>query len=155
MRRLHRVIFIFSICIPFLACEWPEGPAEDLDKQIRVPFTVGSFGADTTGWFTRAQIYKFSKLNYVNVDSITFVAYMRGGTDGETYGIARLYNLTDSVFIENSLIQTASLQRVWVESGNLYDYLPEKEIDLTIHFKKSGKEGGVSMCCEYLFIYRQ
>jgi hypothetical protein len=132
----------------------PAGPSSEQDKQIRLPFTGGSWGADTTGWITSAQIYRFSILNYVNVDSLTFVAKMVGGTNGETYAMARLYNLTDSVFIENSLIQTTSPQWIWVESGNLYDNMPEKEIDLAIHLQES-KEGDVAMCCEYLYVYRQ
>ncbi len=125
------------------------------DKQISLPL---NYSANTTSTIpvTGGELIKFSKRNYTNVDSIIFVAnpYV---ADITNTAILDLYNITDNVPISNSRITTNSLSsdRVFLQTGNVYNAIPDKEITLGISLK-SGNNGmfAASGSC-YLILYRK
>ncbi|MFC1483999.1 collagen-like protein [Candidatus Neomarinimicrobiota bacterium] len=142
----------------------PEGPAgtgQDQDKLLRIPFSgVGIFNADTTTSISSAEIYRFSKLDYVDVDSITFVTklwlnYSYADVTEGAVATARIYNLTDSTFVEHSVVQSSSIEEVWVESGDIYPYLPEEEINLAISLRTSISMVHAHNRYSHLYVYRR
>jgi hypothetical protein len=141
--------------------EGPPGTGQEQDKLLRIPFSGVGFGnSDTTASISSADIYRFSKLDYVDVDSIKFVTklYLYYGYSSVTEGAmaeVQLYNRTDSVLIENSLIQSTSTDPIWLESGDIYPYMPDDRIDLTIWIRSSIKEVRADCRDPYLYIYRR
>jgi hypothetical protein len=139
--------------------EGPMGPAgQDAysDSQIRLPMLSGGNTTSEDGVLISG-IIKFDKRNYEGVDSIIFIAYPYSGNINN-YCMVELYNFTDSVVIENSLLKSnqPGNSQVYQETGNLYNYLPDKEIDLGISIK-SEHEGSFSgiINYSYLFLYRR
>jgi hypothetical protein len=96
----------------------------------------------------------FCKLDYDNVDSIIFVPSMHTNDPG-TKCIVELYNKTDGISIENSLIESNMPGYNFHYSRNIYDYLPSNRIDLGIRIK-SEHDGVVvyTGIVSYLYIYR-
>jgi len=72
--------------------------------------------------------------------------------------IAELYDQTNDVVIENSTVSTISLTATHIESGNIYDDLPEAEIDLSIQIRSDNPDtdatGTVLTGKSYLMLYR-
>ncbi len=152
------------------ACEGPVGPQGETgaageqgdpglpgssDKQIRLGFEMtGGFGISSdTARVIGPSVYitNFDKRNYAGVDSIVFSALLT--PDDSTYfAHVELYNVTDGVPIANSDISTNSYQ--WVESGNIYDDLPDKAIDLSFQIRLSSYGGHGSLRRAVLFLYR-
>lgn len=152
------------------ACEGPVGPQGQTgtageqgdpglpgssDKQIRLGFEMtGGFGISSdTARIIGPSVYitNFDKRNYVGVDSIVFSALLY--PDDSTYlAHVELYNVTDGIPITNSDISTNTYE--WVESGNIYDDLPDKEIDLTFQVRLSTYGGHGSLRRAELFLYR-
>lgn len=125
------------------------------DKQIFLPIpNAGSNTSSSTPVITGSLI-KFNKDNYAGVDSIIFVAdpYV---ADVSNTSIVELYNITDGEIITNSKLSSSSLfnQRSFIQTGNLYNNLPGKEIIIGIR-QYSAKEGFFAASgSSYLFLYR-
>jgi len=126
-----------------------------MDKQI---FLSLGFSGNTTSTtpISGGELIKFSKKNYPGVDSIIFVAnpYV---ADITNTSIVELFNVTDNVPINNGKITTSRLYdaQAFLQTGNVYNQLPDKEITLGIRFSSgtSGKFAATGSC--FLILYRR
>lgn len=125
------------------------------DKQI---FLSINFSANSTSTvpIIGGQLLKFSKKNYPGVDSIILVAnpYVDDVTNTSN---VELYNITDNLPINNSKITTSNLfsATTFLQTGNVFGQLPDKEITLGIRFS-SGTDGKfASSGSSFLILYRK
>ncbi len=143
----------------------PQGPAGQngqngqdgsSDKQIRLVIEP-YISTSTTAGMKYMGLIKFDKRNYAGVDSIIFVSNVYSG-NVSSHGIVELYNFTDSVVINHSLLQSNQPQSPasYVQTGNIYSDLPEKEVDLGIWVRSetAGIIGGTYLS-SHLFLYRK
>jgi len=72
-----------------------------------------------------------NKNNYQGLDSIIFMARMYTSYTRSACRL-NLYNLNDSVIIENSTLLSISENPEWVKSENLIDFFPGGSFDLTV-----------------------
>ena len=129
------------------------------DEQIRLiayaHSGTGSFGNfGTTSGFFIGDIINFNKQNYIGVDSAVFVANIRAG-NSTTLGYAELYDETNGQVISNSIVSTTNTNFTTLESGNLFDNLPDGTVNLTIQVRS--ETSGVTTSINgknYLFLYR-
>lgn len=124
------------------------------DNQIFIP--IDGAGSNTTSItpVITGSLLKFSKTNFVGVDSIIFVAgpYV---SDPSNSSIVNLYNITDGQVISGSTLSSNSTAiNTFIQTGNLYNNLPDKEITLGISQSSlnDGFFAGSGSC--YLFLYR-
>lgn len=121
---------------------------EESIKQYKIDILNGTgslIGSGATGvrTFETSSVYKgFNVGNYLDCKSITFIGSITANIDPEnlTYSdtcYLELYNITDNSIITNSTIFTTSMTPVWVESENILDYFPNKDIDITVRLRKS------------------
>jgi hypothetical protein len=117
---------------------------KDLDKEIKMDFPILGIGSnvafpDFTSLPAYTYLIDFDKRDYPKVDSITFNMYVitQKPTDS---AVVRLFNVTDSVAIENSTISASSPGwDPWlVHTNNIYRSLPDKRIILAIQGKGVG-----------------
>lgn len=128
------------------------------DKQVRLEVGEPNISTNSTDWFNTPyqtfRLIKFNKLNYINVDSITFVPSMYTA-DVTNKVFIQLYNWTDNIEIGNSQLASNTNDYIFKESRNLYDQLPNKEIILGIRLKSESSNYLVSTGIRsYLFIYK-
>lgn len=129
------------------------------DKQIRIRFGGLDIATDSDEWtktrYETLTLIKFNKNDYPGVDSIIFTPSAYSNASGINCYI-QLYNLTDNVPIENSTVQSDVYDYIFIDSGNIYDYLPDKEIDLAIRIKSERRGTIVSTgVINYLFMFRR
>ncbi len=130
------------------------GQSSTLDKQIILPI---NFSANVSNLqpVIGGELIKFNKQNYTGVDSIILVGNPYVGKSINTAKV-ELYNLTDDIVIPSSLLSTNKLynERNFIETGNLYTSLPNKEINLGIRLQTSlDGEFAASGSC-FLILYR-
>ncbi len=147
-------ICIFLVAIFIISCETPIEP----DKQIRLEFGK-KIGTSSTDWELlpdeSAQLIKFNKNNYPGADSITFAASMYN-EEPHSKCFVQLYNVTDSIAIGNTTLESYEDYYVIKETGNIFDYLPDKEINLAIRIKSNSVDNYVAIGDRsYIFIYRE
>lgn len=128
------------------------------DKWIRFVIAHYHIGTSSEEWYLSADpTYNFPDFNknyFQNVDSIIFVPSLNT-IDPYTKCIVELYNITDQVPIQNSLVESYSQGWNFSYSKNIYDYLPDKKIDLGMRIR-SEKEGNFvsTGMVSYLYIYK-
>lgn len=143
----------------YLCLPWADGQVlSGTDKQVRLEIGESNVGTNSTDWsstpFQTYRLIKFNKLNYINVDSITFVPSMYT-TDVTNKVFVQLYNWTDNIEIGKSELTSNTNDWIFKESKNLYDQLPNKEIILGIRLKSESSDYTVSTGIRsYLFIYK-
>jgi hypothetical protein len=125
------------------------------DKQIVLPLG-GSKSIGQIPGIGQDPIIKFKKSNYGGVDSIVFIAvpYV---SDPYFQAVVDLYNVTDDSVVAGSEIVSNQLLNVngFVQTGNIYNQLPDKEITLVTR-TRSTREGGYAGCYyAYLVLYRK
>ena len=128
------------------------------DKQTRLEIGESNNSTSSTDWYSASfqtyRLIKFNKLNYSNVDSITFVPSLYT-SDITNKVYVELYNWTDNVEINNTHMSSNTKDWIFKESVNIYDQLPNKEITLGIRFKSENSSFYVSTGIRsYLFIYK-
>lgn len=128
------------------------------DKQVRIDVGESNVGTNSTDWyntpFKTYRLIKFNKLNYTNIDSITFVGSLYT-PDVSNKVYVQLYNWTDNVEIGNSILISNVDDWIFKESRNLYNQLPDKEIILGIRVKSEYSNYSVSTGIRsYIFIYK-
>jgi hypothetical protein len=160
------LIILFAFLLA--ACEGPigtngkdgvDGKDGDYDKQIRLEFTTIS-AYDTREWTITPgymHITNFNKSYYNGVDSIIFCASIHHHgdiTDTDTMYID-LYNITDNVEISNTILSSTNYYKVsnWVHTVNIYNSLPDKEIELAIRTKMNKTK--TMIVDAVLFLYRK
>lgn len=164
MRTYIKLLGLFFLLV---ACEKEENTTNiELDKQINfnlslptaIPYGRNYLYYDSL-WSDPYRFYgcclkNFNKSNYVDIESIVIcVPIYISSFDTKCY--VDLFNLTDSVSIEDSQIETNSLSIIYVTSSNLIEKMPNRTIDLALRIRsdKSGFGVGVSQN-SYLFLNR-
>jgi hypothetical protein len=164
--RLQNFLFKSLIVIIFFSCEnevsSPRidrlGSLTNGDKQERLEIGESNVYTSSTDWFSTPfesyRLIKFNKLNYSNVDAITFVpSLFTSSASNKVY--VELYNWTDQVPIINSQVISITPDYIFKESENIYDHLPAKEITLGIRLKSESSDFFVGTGIRsYLFIYK-
>ncbi|MES1219095.1 MAG: hypothetical protein ABUT20_26555 [Bacteroidota bacterium] len=131
------------------------GADGQMDKLV-IFYLEGGYGA--TG--TTPQVYttngiKFNINNYPGIDSAIFVVrHAESLNNGNTINF-KLFNLTDNVAFNNSLLSTNSLATVDLQSGNILHDLPNKQIDLGLQLYNDTPTGAGDAAWFYLFLYRK
>ncbi len=152
---LLTVIFFLSIigCNHFVGPQGEQGP---YDKQVRLEIKINSRGFQDTTWQGENYqgLMKFNVDHFIGVDSVVFICELCTKED-TTKCMARLFNSTDNTPIFSSYIETYSTEYEWVESGNIFQELPKKEITLTIQVKSSNMGSDVTQGWAYLILYRK
>lgn len=125
------------------------------DKLIVLPLG-GSKSISQIPALGQDPIIKFNKNNFLGLDSIVFIAvpYV---SDPSFQAVVDLYNVTDDVSITGSEIVSNQTLNVngFVQTGNLYDQFPGKEITLVTR-TRSTKEGAYAGCYyAYLVLFRK
>jgi hypothetical protein len=116
---------------------------KDLDKEARIGFPLFGLGlsvgyTDFRIFESYTQIYEFDKRDYPR-DSITLNAILNIQRPWDS-AVVRLYNITDSVPIENSTIYgtyNSQNQPTLVHSNNIAKSLPDKKITLALQARGS------------------
>ena len=126
------------------------------DEQIRlIIFNSGTNNSGTSTTRQLGDLINFDKRNWVGVDSIVFIPRIFSSSATNT-AFAELYDLTNGAVISNSTVSTTSTTATNLESINIYDDLPESEIDLTIQIQ-SEDPGNTALLNgkSYLMLYRK
>jgi len=136
----------------------PPGQDCACDKQVRLPFGWGAgyYTNDTTEWIQSDISYtlnKFDVQNYTNVTSVIFSALL-DTADSKSNCYVELYNLTDDAPIPNSQIETKSETTIWVDSPNLIDSFPDKEIELAVRVRSETQGVSVSVLNPQIYLYK-
>ena len=159
MARISLLYVPFILCLTscFIACD--SGIDGNTDRQVRLRFDFGADGyswRDTTWFTTRPSSYliHFDKRNYGNVDSIVLSVALQAH-DSATSSIVELYNITDDIPIVGSQLSVKGAETVWVESPNLYPFLPDKDITLALRMKSSVTNNRASLNRAVLLLYRE
>jgi len=159
--------FYFTFMIGCKGDAGPIGPAGsngnngndgNSDKQIQLLFG-GDFGTDLSQWlispYSTYNLIKFNKQYYVGVDSIVFTCSLKND-DPTNKVYAELFNLTDSLSISNSQIEANKVNYDYIDSKNIYNSLPNKEITLAIRIRTEKNGVWVSTGkTSFLFLYRK
>lgn len=132
----------------------------NLDKQIQLYFFAGQGVQTTTPTIVAGRTYKFNKHNYVGVDSIVFMTNPNTAGDTSNYSIVSLYDITDSVPIAGStLSNNVHNPNIFVQTGNIYKSLPDKEITLGVTIRSKNDVTGSNQVAQvsdaYLFLFRK
>ena len=128
------------------------------DKLVRLVISYHGITTTSANWdlisSTTHRLSDFNRDDYGLVDSIIFGPPIYTENSNNTC-IVELYNLTDGVPIQNSMIETNNTEAQYHYSTNIYEYLPSKRIDLGIRIR-SEIEGQRVFVGEisYLYIYR-
>ena len=134
------------------------------DEQIRLNFHIlqNTGTTSSTSGYLFGDLPNFNKNFWQGVDSITFAAKIGyrdipGVSITTTY--AEVFDVTNNIIIPNSLISTDEpwdvVNTQFHYSNNMFDYLPNEEIDLSI-LLRTGTQGNEVYLIDppYLFLYR-
>lgn len=133
-----------------------------IDEQIRLSFGNHFLFNSSVDWIISnnetEHLLKFNKLNYTNVDSIV-VATRLATTNSGVKCFSELFNITENTSIPNTQLESTVLNTEpfeYVFSDNIYDDLPDGEIDLGLRIR-SELEGTtiIGGFPTYIFIYRK
>ena len=143
-----------EISVTRFICDGIDG---GFDLQIRL-IILGygdSTGASTSSIRQIGKLIDFDKRNWIGVDSIVFTPSMYSETNNLAF--AELYDLTNDEVIANSTVSTTSTAVTHVKSVNIYDDLPEEEVDLTIQIRAENSDPNTRVDMtgkSYLILYR-
>jgi len=129
------------------------------DIQIRLSLltilganTYGNGGA-SSGFFIGI-LEKFNKNYWPGVDSIVFVTNLLTANN-VSLASADLYNSSDHSVIINSTVSTYNTSSTKLISENIFNDLPDKEIDLTIQLRSENSQYQAMLTGKsYLLLYR-
>lgn len=144
-----------EITVTRFICDGIDG---GFDEQIRLVIYSSKGGACTCGANRfEGDLIDFDKRNWVGVDSIIFIPSMYADL-AEFPAFAELYDQTNNQVIANSTVSTSSTRATHVKSINIYDNLPEEEVDLSIQIRTENPNinatGTVLTGKSYLMLYR-
>ena len=128
-----------------ISCDKDDNDIElQLDKQISFQLFFSQAWGDTI-WTNPYDRYdhclkNFKKSNYPDINSIIISVPMCSYTTNAICYVD-LFNLTDSVSIENSQLETNTYGMIYIESPNIIDEIPNKTIDLALRIKSSEYAG--------------
>jgi hypothetical protein len=136
-----------------------KGQDGNYDKEIRIPFPAVTHGTWDTTWYIQRHAYSlfdFNIENYFGLDSVIFsVATEMQNVDDTCF--VRLFNYTDSVVINSSFMWSTNEELTRIRSGNIFNELPKKNIDIALSIRGHIPEYGnmVSAKFPYLILYRK
>ncbi len=162
-----RLISSTLVSLLVLSCEGPQGGVGptgptglqgvpgDSDKQLRFELSANFANSSITP-FMHPEVWslmKFNVHNYTAVDSVVLFALVESDNSSVNC-IVDLYNWTDDEIIPGSEIMSNSTTLTWINSGNLFNELPNKEISLALRIRS--ETGSVLVYCgdATLFLYR-
>jgi len=134
-------------------CNGADGISID-QVRFQLVSLVGLGSSSTTGDLSPPWMYlkKFKKSDFSLMQSAIFSAHI--STENSTSAsicTVDLFNLTDNVAISGSEVTTNSTARVWVNSGNFMNNIPDKEIDVAIRLR-TNSAGGFANCIQAYLI---
>jgi hypothetical protein len=144
-----------EISVERFVCNGIDGGFDEQIRLIVLGYTP-STGASTSSTRLIGELIDFDKRNWIGVDSIVFAPSMY--TETNTPAFAELYDLTNDEVIANSTVSTTSTSVMHVKSVNIYDDLPEEEVDLTIQIKAENSDPNTRVGVRgksYLMLYRK
>jgi len=157
MKKITKVLLFILGIVFFFACKKEEIIQAELDKEVRVPFPVndGTFNISFETFAPSTYLKDFDKRDYPGVDSITFICSLLSGNLSDT-AYVRLYNVTDSSIIDNTLLAAATPLSTYVvvQTNNIFNMLPDKKIDLAIQAKSSDKNNYIIVASAFLKLRR-
>ncbi|MDX5346004.1 MAG: hypothetical protein LPJ89_09505 [Hymenobacteraceae bacterium] len=129
------------------------------DKQIRLEFGSIDINTRSNQWYLSPHettyLLKFDKRNYPNISSIVFTGSLFT-SNTKNKCMVELYNVTDSVAIANTTLESNANSYVFKETGNIYENLPDKEVTLAVRVKSERKDVFVSTGAKHiLFLNRE
>ena len=150
------------ILVLITGCEGPVGPqgpnglngSNDNQIRLQIPAAIGTSSTSGGMHGESNALIKFNAHYYYGVDSVIFVGCLKSGNPN-TNCMLDLFNLTDSVFITGSLIQSNNTDYKWVSSGNIFNELPDKEINLVVRIRSQTAGILVQASTAYIFLYRR
>ena len=153
--KIGRIVILILLPI-LLACEKDDNDIA-YDKQIRLEID-GSVSSNSTAWqiseYETWTLINFNKRNYIGVDSIVFFGSLYTSDTNNTVYL-ELYNMTDSVPIQNTTLTSNNSDYIFMHTNNIYDYLPDHDINLGLRVRSQNEGIGVSSGARsYLFLYR-
>jgi hypothetical protein len=127
----------------------------DLLTRIEIPAANATTSSATP--MIIGNLFMFNKADFAT-DSIVFASDLYTG-EGGNFSELELYNLTDDVVVDGSLISASSgwANRKYVVSSNVFKKLPNKQISLGVRFRSSmeGHFASASYTGVYLLIYKK
>jgi len=130
----------------------------DYDKLVRIPVGPENIGTSSVEWtispYETWLTYNFNKFNYTGVDSITFVGSLYT-SNTSVKCIAQLYNATDTLGIDASIIESNLTEYRYFESGNIFDELPSENKLIGVRVKSEADGTYVTTGLQsFIFVYR-
>ena len=130
------------------------GVSAEQDSVIFLPIPNASSNTTSVNPVITGDLIKFKKSNYPGVDSIIFVASPYVG-DITNSSVVDLYDITDRQTIVGSSLSSNSLfNSDFIQSGNLFNNISDKEITLGISQHSSNQGFFAASGTAYLFLYR-
>jgi len=159
MRKLFILLITITFYCAIVSCQGPSGPAgkdNPYDKQVSLTMDLQGRDGAYDQWHSFIAILKFDKRNYIGVDSIVFSVFTYV-TDTTYNHIIELFDYDTGDSIPNSrIITNIDLKHAkYVESVNIFKYLPDKEITLGIRHKSSDPKNSAVIGNGYLFMFRK
>lgn len=147
------IILFITCCLVISSCDKSD---ENAIEQLKIDLNAGTAFAtdkeDGSNMGTRIIYKDFNINNYKGCTEIILVASMES-SQPDNKCLLELYNLSDSIEIQNSLISTSSTEYEWIESQNLIEYFPKKDIDLTLKFSSQNEGQYVDFRYASLYLY--
>jgi len=158
IRRFSFIFYVFFLVVSGCKKETIIKETVINDKLLRIEVGRNGISSLDTSWimseFPTYNLPDFNKNDYKNVDSIIFVPSMYSDTSINKC-IVELFNITDSVSIKNTIVESNSSDWGFRYSKNIYDALPDKRIFLGMRIKSEHKDFYVSTgIVSYIYIYR-
>ncbi len=150
-------LFMLGLVLAIFSCNEKESsiapspspaPASTHLKATSVP--VGYVGGTS---YDGSSLVKFNRTLYSNLDSIVFAGQVKVQGKAE-YQVAELVNVTDNTVIANAAIDVSSLSYTLVQSGNIMNELPAREVTLGVRIKTSLGYEYWAGSQFYLYLYR-
>jgi hypothetical protein len=132
----------------------PPGSGQTGGSQIVFQFR-GAISTNSSEWFlsgsNKAFLFNFDKTKYPNADSIIFAPVIRTSYFTNIC-YAELYDVTDSLSISGSMVESTYPGWYITRSGNIYQGLPDKPVTLAVRIR-SETEGVTVSTSDFNSLY--
>ena len=146
---------ILAISLVFvLGCE----KDEDNISKVRIDLYPGAGAAAIETSSSNGKVFdeyilyqSFNISDYKGCKSITLSASLRSSSiDSNCY--LEIYDLTNNDVINKSTISTNNTASTWVNSANLVEEFPNKDIDISLRLRSENENVHVTCLAAYLYI---
>lgn len=133
------------------------GAGNNADKQILIQLDMMTANMNSSTPLILGGLPRFSKKNYLGVDSIVLVGRPYIWPGATNTAIVELYNITDGMPIASSKITSDNeyTNASFVSSSNCYSSLPDHEITLGIRVYSANNGLYIATGPLYLYLYRK